>query len=554
MKFIALALILLSNSVAVFAQKDTASETNYLKKIVTRLASDKMEGRAPGTKGEKLAMDLIVASFKKAGIPQAEIMLQPFTFTDKVTVSGETSLMLNDKELKHGENFWVLSESGNGSVDATCVYVKFGITAPDKNYDDYSGYTEAELNGKVFAIDISSPDGVHPHSAWLAYSSLSTKIENAIRHGASGVIFLDAYRNAELPSLKLSQSASAGTIPVIFAQGPAPKMLMDGNAIRCKLNARVDRIKGNGTNILATINNHASRDVIIGAHYDHLGLGDEGSLHIGAKMVHNGADDNASGIAALLLLAKKLQTEGPKNFNYKLIAFSAEEKGLLGSSFLVKSGNPDLKQTAYMINLDMVGRLENNQIAISGTGTSPIWNKLLPLVKEGNLSYKGSESGVGPSDHTSFYLKNVPVLHFFTGTHSDYHKPGDDADKINYSGIRRVTEFILSLVKLTSTENDIPFTKTKDQEQGKAPKFSVTLGIIPDYMFDGKGVRMDGVTDGKPASAAGMKAGDVILKLGEIPISDMQSYMKALSNFKKGDKVNALILRGSTEMTVEVKF
>jgi membrane-associated protease RseP (regulator of RpoE activity) len=207
-----------------------------------------------------------------------------------------------------------------------------------------------------------------------------------------------------------------------------------------------------------------------------------------------------------------------------------------------------------MINLDMVGRLENNQIAISGTGTSPVWNKLLPMVKQGNLTYKGSESGVGPSDHTSFYLRNIPVLHFFTGTHPDYHKPGDDADKINYSGIRRISEFIIELINLSAKEPEILFTKTKDQEQGKAPRFSVTLGIIPDYLYDGKGVRMDGVTEGKPGFKAGMKAGDIILKLGDVPVLDMQSYMKALSSFKKGDTVNALILRDSSEITLEVKF
>jgi hypothetical protein len=314
-----------------------------------------------------------------------------------------------------------------------------------------------------------------------------------------------------------------------------------------------DSIKITARNVIGFLDNKATHTIIVGAHFDHLGYGDENSLYKGDSSIHNGADDNASGVAALLLLAEEL-TERNTNNNYLFIAFSGEEKGLFGSNYFNKNPTIDLGEANYMINMDMVGRLnEENALAINGTGTSPGWKDIIEDINIDSLKLITSESGIGPSDHTSFYLKDIPVLHFFTGQHEDYHKPSDDADKFNYEGIYVVTAYIDSLISRLDENDKLAFTKTKDESRD-APRFTVTLGVVPDYMFDGNGMRIDGVSEDKPAMNAGLLAGDVVIKLGEIEVTDMMSYMKALSEFKKGDATEVVVKRGEEDLTYPIQF
>jgi len=314
-----------------------------------------------------------------------------------------------------------------------------------------------------------------------------------------------------------------------------------------------DSIKVTGKNVIGYIDNHESSTVIIGAHYDHLGYGEEGSLHRGEDQIHNGADDNASGVASMLLLAEKLKRRNTSN-NYLFIAFSGEEKGLFGSNYFTKNPTIELDKVNYMINMDMIGRLdEENALAINGAGTSPVWISMIERIGIDTLKIVTKESGVGPSDHTSFYLKDIPVLHFFTGTHEDYHKPTDDADKINYGGIYVVTAFIDSLVTKLDGQPSLAFTKTKDESQD-APRFKVTLGFMPDYMFDGNGMRIDGISEDRPAQRAGLETGDIVIKLGSVEVLDMMTYMEALSKFEKGDTTTVVVKRGSDELSYPVKF
>jgi hypothetical protein len=314
-----------------------------------------------------------------------------------------------------------------------------------------------------------------------------------------------------------------------------------------------DSIKITARNVIGYIDNNSANTIIIGAHFDHLGYGDENSLHKGDSSIHNGADDNASGVAALLLLAEELSGRN-RNNNYLFIAFSGEEKGLFGSNYFSKNPTIDLAEANYMINMDMVGRLnEENALAINGTGTSPDWKDIIEDIKIDSLKLITSESGIGPSDHTSFYLKDMPVLHFFTGQHEDYHKPSDDPDKINYEGIYVVTAYIDSLISRLDEKDKLAFTKTKDESKD-TPRFTVTLGVVPDYMFDGKGMRIDGVSEDKPAMKAGLQTGDVVIKLGEIDVTDMMSYMKALSEFKKGDATEVVVKRGDEDLTYPIQF
>lgn len=309
-----------------------------------------------------------------------------------------------------------------------------------------------------------------------------------------------------------------------------------------------------GRNVLGYIDNNANQTIVIGAHYDHLGYNEYGgSLYRGEeKQIHNGADDNASGVAVMLNLASKLKN-GNKNNNYLFMSFSGEEMGLLGSNYFVKNATIPTDSINYMLNMDMVGRLKaDSTLAVYGTGTSPIFKQ---IINSHNDKFKliEKESGVGPSDHTSFYLNDVPVLHFFTGQHEDYHKPSDDYDKLNYEGMETISNYIYDIITDLDDNGELAFRKTKN-ESDNAPRFKVTLGVVPDYMFDGKGMRIDGVSEDKPAQKAGLQKGDVVIQLGDIEVKDMMSYMKALSEFEKGQTTTVKVQRGEEVVEAPVTF
>ena len=304
-------------------------------------------------------------------------------------------------------------------------------------------------------------------------------------------------------------------------------------------------------NVIGFIDNGAKNTVVIGAHYDHLGYGGQGSLYVG-KEIHNGADDNASGTALMLDLANQLKFDNFNN-NYLFIGFSGEEMGLLGSNYFVKNPTIDLSSINYMINLDMVGRLkEDKSLAIYGVGTSPIFKQ---TINSNNDSFNiiENESGVGPSDHTSFYINDIPVLHFFTGQHADYHKPSDDPDKINYEGVKEISDYIFSLISDLNDNGRIVFRKTKNESED-VPRFKVSLGVMPDYMFNKGGMRIDAVTEDRPGYKAGLIKGDVVIKLGEDDVEDMMSYMKALSKFESGDTTFVVVKREQDTIKKEVTF
>ncbi len=315
-----------------------------------------------------------------------------------------------------------------------------------------------------------------------------------------------------------------------------------------------EKEKISGKNVAAFIDNHAKQTIIIGAHYDHLGMGDSAhSAYRGEPAVHNGADDNASGVAMVLELAKKIRQSSFKNNNYIFVLFSGEELGLYGSKWFAEHMKYDSASVNYMLNFDMVGRMDSNKLVVSGVGTSPAWNEVMKNISS-SIHIKTTESGVGPSDHTSFYLKSIPVLHFFSGQHKDYHKPSDDESKINYPGMEEIFSYVMKLIEGLDAKGKIAFVKTKDDNNENTPKFTVTLGVMPDYTYDGEGMRIDGVTDGKPAAKAGLKTGDVVIQLGEIKVTDMMSYMKALSQFKKGDSTKVKAKRGSEVIERHISF
>ena len=311
-----------------------------------------------------------------------------------------------------------------------------------------------------------------------------------------------------------------------------------------------------GKNVVGYLDNGAKTTVVIGAHFDHVGMGHFGSRHTGDPAIHNGADDNASGTAGLIYLAKALKDSKAKNNNYLFIGFSGEELGLFGSKHFANNPTIELSSVNYMLNMDMIGRLnEEKVLAINGTGTSPAWKPAFEKINVADIKVKTSDSGIGPSDHTSFYLKDIPAIHFFTGQHTDYHKPVDDAHLINYKGLKAVCDYILAVIEELDQEGELEFTKTKDEsETRKAARFKVTLGVMPDYVYDGEGMRIDGVIDGKPAAAADIQDGDVIIQIGDLKVKDIYDYMEGLAKFKAGEKAIVTVKRGENIIEKEVEF
>jgi hypothetical protein len=362
--------------------------------------------------------------------------------------------------------------------------------------------------------------------------------------GTEGERMAAAYIQKEFKNLKLK---------------PVGKSKSYSQSFPFKAGAHADGESGNANNIVAFLNNKASSTIIIGAHYDHLGTGEFGnSLEANAKgKIHNGADDNASGVAGVLELARYYSTNKTREkYNFLFLCFSGEELGLLGSKYFTENPTLDLTNVNYMINMDMVGRLDpqTNTVAVSGTGTSPVWETLLKSLETESLKIKTDSAGVGPSDHTSFYLKNIPVLHFFTGSHSDYHKPTDDWEKINYTGQAEVLTLITRVIDQLDAEPKLAFLPTKTKPMGSRQSFRVTMGVMPSYTADGSGVQVDGVTDGRPGQKAGIQTGDVIIQMGDLEIKDIQDYMGALGKFDKGETIPVKVRRGKEIVTLSVTF
>lgn len=515
------------------------------------LASDELAGRKPGTEGALAARNYIGRKFENAGLQKifSEGYFQVFPVPDKVQVDKKKTLLIIDgKNLMLNEAFYPTKHSANAAAEGKTIYVEFGIESEELDRDDID---DKKLPGKIAVMEIGSPDGIHPHSEFIAFHDISERVENLQKKGATGVILVDSKEQTRDPE-KEYKSLSAATIPVIFvSEADWAKTLRKATEVRFEVLQNEKSLKA--YNVGGLLNNNAKQTVVIGAHYDHLGMGGESSLFRDEEpQIHNGADDNASGTSALLELAGFLSSTEDNNFskyNYLFLAFSGEEMGLLGSNYFVKNV-PEDTRFHYMLNMDMIGRMEEGKLQVNGTGTSPIWDEIFQGI-ECSIDLKFSESGVGPSDHTSFYYQDVPVLHFFTGTHSDYHKPTDDVDKINLKGMIQTMNLMLKIISVSPLEME--FTETKNESMS-APRFSVTLGVMPDYMFDGKGMRIDGVTEGRPADKAGLKTGDVVTKMGKATVSDMMSYMKALGQYKEGDKTEVEYMRDGKLKSTTVQF
>lgn len=354
------------------------------------------------------------------------------------------------------------------------------------------------------------------------------------------------------------EQKSAAYIAAYFKElGLQPK---GTNGFEQPFKANIDTVHTlDARNVVAYLDNGADRTVVIGAHYDHLGEGyQRGSLDANPKgKIHNGADDNASGVAGVLELARYFAQNGKKEtHNFLFICFSAEELGLLGSKYYANNPTIDLSKVNYMLNFDMIGRFEANKaITVGGWGTSPTWGQAIPPVMDKQkMIFKIDSSGAGASDHTSFYVKKIPVLFFFTGVHADYHRPSDDIKLINFEGEAKILEAVAGIVEaIDQFPSRLEYRETA-MPMARSMSFKVTMGLLLDYSFNGPGIKVDGVSKNRPAEAAGIKGGDLVLRLDKYTLNTIYDYMGALGKFEKGQTVEAEVQRGSEKLTLNVTF
>lgn len=527
---------------------DTQTLDN-IKSHIQYLADDKLEGRRTGTNGEKLAMEYISTQFSNIGlIPKGtENYYQAFDVHDGKKINPGTYFIINGDTLLTGKDYFPFPFSANQQMEALPSIA----------------LQEAEMPW-FFDLKVALTENKNnPHFDLQDYIQTNTK--KAKERGASAIILYNTSAIDDKLAFDAKDKTEQSAIPVLYVtKKVAGKYFKDVSAtLTIHFNVDLGEIKRTGHNVIGYIDNGAANTIILGAHFDHLGYGEDGNSMIrnfDHPMIHNGADDNASGTAALIELARKLKSSKATHNNYLFIAFSGEELGLFGSKYFTDHPTVDLKNVDYMINMDMVGRLNDSSkaITVGGYGTSPAWGNYYSAIavpaRAQELQFKFDSSGTGPSDHTSFYRKDIPVLFYFTGLHSDYHKPTDDFDKINYKGEVTVIDHIFNLIVSLDNSPKLAFTKTREIQSTTSARFSVSLGIMPDYTYAGAGVKADGVTDGKAAQKAGMKAGDVIIQLGEHKISSLENYMQALGSFKKGDKTKVKFKRGEKIIEAAVEF
>jgi hypothetical protein len=638
-----------------------APSVDRLREIVTYLAADSLEGRRTGTAGATEAANFIAGEFKRLGLKpgvtptqsadarvSAPAYLQPFPYVSSVELGTNNLLFVNPGRaddimpFKVGEDWMPLGFSTNGSIhNAEVVFAGYGIASAELKYDDYFVSRAQDRVAIVFA---GTPDGDNPHGQFAQAGQIRFKAAAARAAGARALLIISdeeklkddrlsrlSYDNvgeAGIPILVISQNLASkllGTIDHPLSQyrqaadarsAPTVRGLWAPSGHRTlSIETNVTRRQSPSFNVVGILpgSDPKLKDeaIVIGAHYDHLGRGGEGSLAPREGDIHHGADDNASGTAGLLELARMLSTQPTKpRRTIVFIAFSGEEEGLLGSDFYVNHPLWPLAGTVAMINMDMIGRLQESKLIVGGVGTASDWRSLIasenstetmlngalansrksdsptyhvsikgelppagyPIVMGANgepvvtadisklasvnaatpFTLTLNEDGFGPSDHSSFYSKQVPVLFFWTGTHNDYHKPSDTADKINYEGEARIVAFVERIVRNIDKSDKRPtYTLAKSDPQQRTG-FRVYLGTIPNYADSTDGLKLDGVRDDSPAAKCGLKAGDKVVKLGGRDVKNVYDYTYALGEMKGGQEYEVVVIRDGQRLTMKI--
>ncbi|HUL35834.1 MAG TPA: M28 family peptidase [Candidatus Eisenbacteria bacterium] len=597
-RFRSAALLLLAASFALAAAPaiGPADSQRYLTDIKT-LTQDKMEGRGDGTKGLTRAQHFLENRYKSLGLQPAGAKgyLQPFTVTTGAKIRGNNHLHIQSgeakNELKLNQDYVPFSFSASGKADASLVFAGYGITAEEFGYDDYAGL---DAKDKIVVILRYEPAGFAAKSGnqgLTHHSQFITKAINARNHGARGLILLNgklgdgeedlltrfgSVSGPENVGILFAQVKNATAAPWFQAAGKSLKDVQEAinsnsrpasfafpDTLRASLAIDIETTRATVNNVLAYLPGKTDEYIILGAHYDHLGRGNFDSLAPSQfGQIHPGADDNASGTAGLLELARLLAPmKGQLQRGILFASFAGEELGLLGSEAWVKSPTRPLDKAIAMLNMDMIGRIKNDKVYIGGVGTGSTFQKVLDNAHDGShLKFEYSQTGYAASDHTSFVTQKIPVLFFFSGLHSDYHKPSDTWDKINSEAAARLLNVVASTtVALDDAPEGPKFIAVADTNPhaggissggGYGPYF----GSIPDFGQTENGVRFSDIKPGSPAAKAGFRAGDVLIKFGDMPIKNLYDFTDALRRSKVGEVVRVTVLRDGKEVSADVKL
>lgn len=611
-----------------YTQRPADAVESSLRTHIQYLASDQLEGRRTGESGATAAAGYVAnqfAQFKlKPGISGAKgkgNFLQPFPYVAGVSVGESSYLRLipadttRENKIEQGLTYMPFGNSINGDVaNAPLVFAGYGIVTPDKKYDDYTGL---DVNGKIVLAFDGAPDANNPHSAFGGFN-IHAKASIAKERGARALVLIarsDDFKTDPLSRLNYGPTTGETAVPVVIVDRSIAAEFLGAKDVKelaeiekwlaMKTNAppyiqiklanppqataelKVDLQKRtvDAYNVIGIIEGRdpvlKNEAIVIGAHYDHLGRGGRSSLSPNSADIHHGADDNASGTAAILELARQFAKEKKNKRTLIFMAFGGEEEGLLGSKHYVNNPVWPLDKTVAMINLDMVGRLnEQNKLTVGGIGTASEWNQLVNSANQMEIrtekiemtmgqpdktstiasrsepifNLQLNEDGFGPSDHSSFYGKQVPVLFFFTGTHLDYHKPTDTFEKINYVGLTMLTYYVADIAKAIDGNPTRPTYKVAQSSGNMTARttFSVSLGTIPSYAETNDGLGLDGVRDGGPAAKAGLKAGDKIIKLAGKDVRNISDYMFAMSTMKPNEEYEVVVKRGTEMLTMKI--
>ncbi|QDU60835.1 Aminopeptidase YwaD precursor [Planctomycetes bacterium Pan216] len=586
---------------------DALTINKRIKSDVEYLASDELEGRGLSTKGIEKAAGFIRDQFKQLGLASGTSDGSYFQYFDvwlsSRLLKDKTSMRITGpkdsvEKLTLGEDYQPLAYGGNGTFDAPIVFAGYGITSEEHGYDDYK---DLDVEGKVVLVIRREPQQTDPESVFdgdelTEHASILTKMRNAHGRRAAALLLVsdptttpDVDDDSLVPvdylgfksplSMPMAQ-ISRKTVEKLLAQTPLKGLKEVEKAIDKDLKPRsvpltglgaegsfaFERVKARVPNVIGVLEGKgpkADETIVVGAHFDHLGYGGMGSLAPKkTREIHNGADDNASGTACLIELARATAQRGVPPRRVVFIAFCGEERGLLGSRHYTKK-DPifSLDGTVAMMNFDMVGRLDEDKLTVFGTGSAKQFDEMVERLNgPRKFSLKKITGGTGASDHTSFYVAGIPVLHFFTGSHRDYHRPSDDADKINVVGIRRIADYADAILQELLEMKERPeYVKLKDEDPHAGMDISSTgprpyLGTLPDYEDEVDGCLLNGVQPGSPAQKAGLKEGDIITAIDGKPVHTVREYATRLYRCKPGATVTITIKRGEEKKDLEVKL
>ncbi len=533
------------------------------------LAADALEGRASGSPGERCAAEYIASHFARMGLEGGGddgSFFQAFPVRGGAVLGTHNLLRAGAEPGARLESEWQpYGFSATGHAVGAALYGGHGVNRPGS---DSEGYGTLALEGRVVVVEDGDP--LSPEGMSLE-SQAHYKASEAARRGAVGLVVLLG-ESEDFPPLA-GDSRPQAAIPVAAARGPVAAAIRAAARAESRIELMTELAPRtlDARNVVARLpgGDEARREevVVVGAHYDHLGMGGQGSLVPGTVAIHNGADDNASGTAALMKVALNLSAASvPPARTVVFVAFSGEEMGLLGSQHYVDSELFDPSAAVAMINMDMVGRLEENRLTVLGTGTAEEWPGLLAGINaeiRPPFDLALNPDGFGSSDHSSFYGKRVPVLHFFTNTHEDYHRPSDDWEKINAEGLERVADFVTGIAAELASNRNGGMALTRVAGAGAPPARPATepdapavsgygpyLGTIPDMSMAEGGVRLTGVREASPAAVAGLRAGDVIVAFDGREIGDLYEYTYALRARTAGDRVEIVVLREGERVTL----